>query len=54
MERQLSGGTNVEDVKIDIRIINIKPLHARWLVAAIDKLRQQKDLIKESLKKAGI
>ena len=32
-----------EEPKVDVRMSTMKPLHARWLVAAIDELRSTPD-----------
>lgn len=54
IQKQLSAGVDLTDIKIDLRSSVIKPLHAQWLVNAIKKLSTKPDIISESFSKAGL
>lgn len=54
VKKQLSAGTAIADVDIDMRSSAIKPVHAQWLVNAIAGLSKKTDLIRESFVKAGL
>ncbi len=54
VQRQLAAGTDIANVTINMKLSAIKPLHARWLINAIDKLSKQHDMIKRSFTKAGM
>ena len=45
MSNQLPKGIAPGDVKIFIKLSDLKPLHARWIVDAHNHLRKQNDSI---------
>lgn len=49
----LASGVDVESVNIDLRLSKIKPVHAKWLVYAIEQLADR-ELIAGAFEKAGI
>ena len=50
----LANQTAIDDIKIDLRASALKPLHANWLVAAVERLKKQSELIKSAFAEAGI
>ena len=42
---QLNRGANAYDVKVDIHLSTIKPLHAKWIVNMFKFMKESKDLI---------
>lgn len=40
--------------EIDLRTSAIKPIHARWLMKAVDKLSKSDEMIRQSFEKCGI
>lgn len=53
MKAALASGVDVENVNIDLRISKLKPVHAKWLVFAIEQLADR-ELIAGAFKMAGI
>ncbi|KAK3084641.1 hypothetical protein FSP39_016716 [Pinctada imbricata] len=51
---QIRKGVAISDIKIDLRLSIVKPLHANWLLKSVDKLRNSEDLIKTAWSKCGI
>ena len=51
---QLKQGVDVYQIKVDLTLTRMKPIHARWVIGLYDYLRNQSDCIKESFDKAGI
>ena len=52
VKKQLGYGVELENIKPDLRISVLKPLHARWLIEAVSNLSS--DVIIEGYVKAGI
>lgn len=52
--QQLKDGVPAHNVKIDLTLTKMKPVHARWLIGLYDYLRNQREVIIESFTKAGI
>ena len=50
----LSAGKEIEDIKIDLRISFIKPIHANWLLQVITKIKENKIVILSGFEKSGI
>ena len=44
----------VEDIKVDLKASNIKPLHANWLINVISSLSQNTSVLKAAFEKPGI
>lgn len=53
MKAALASGVDVEGVNIDLRLSKMKPVHAKWLVHAIEHLADR-ELIASAFEKAGI
>ena len=43
IENQLSLGKKVEEIKIEFRLITLKPLHAKWLVEYCNEITSEND-----------
>ena len=54
VSEQLKNGVAPGDVKVSMKISDLKPLHARWTVDMYIFLKQQKESILKGLGKAGI
>lgn len=54
VQKQLTDGVALDEINIDLRTSSIKPLHAQWLVNAVEKLTLKPDMIVESFSKAGL
>ena len=54
IEKGLREGKEVEDVKVDIRLSAIKPIHAKWLVDVHAIMNEKSDLILNGFRKSGI
>jgi len=52
VKNQLDNGTALDDVKVDLRLSKIKPLHAQWLVEMYNHLGQQ--ILINGCMKAGV
>ena len=52
VKEQLEHGVELGAIKPDLRISILKPLHARWLMEAIAKVRS--DVIVNGFEKSGI
>ena len=50
---QLRRGVAPGDVKVSMKLSDLKPLHARWIVEMFDYLKQQNESIVNGLDKAG-
>ncbi|CAH1248542.1 Hypp8223 [Branchiostoma lanceolatum] len=44
----------LDNAKVDLRLSKMKPLHARWLLSAMDKLSHERELIMRGLERTGI
>ena len=51
---QLANGKFPCDVKISSKLLDIKPLHAKWIVALYEHLLGQKEMIINGFESAGI
>lgn len=54
VHEQLYGGKSVEDINVDMRISNLEPVHARWLISAIVYLKCEKDILLCGFEQVGI
>ena len=50
----LASGHSVTDTKVDLRLSTLKPLHAKWLLSAVDSLSNMTDVLLRGWEKAGI
>ena len=51
---QLTNGKSQGDVKVSLKLSDLKPLHAKWMVEMYEYLKQQKESIIKGFEKAGI
>ena len=54
VSEQLRRGVAPGDVKVSMKLSDLKPLHARWIVEMFDYLKQQNESIVNGFDKAGI
>ena len=54
VSEQLKTGVAPGDVKLSMKISDLKPLHAHWMVDMYTYLKQQKESILNGFDKAGI
>ena len=52
--KQLKDGVSAHQVKIDLSLTKMKPIHGNWLIGLYDYLCNQKEVIIESFEKAGV
>ena len=52
--KQLKEGVPAHNIKIDLSLTKIKPIHGMWLIGLYDHLRNQQDVIVRSFFKAGV
>ena len=50
MQTHIQNGVKPGNVKVDLRISVLKPLHAKWVTILYDKMQSRQDIVK---KKAG-
>lgn len=51
---QLNNGVNAHDIKVDVRLSIIKPLHARWIIDMYKHLKNSRSIIINGFRKAHI
>ena len=51
---QMQQGKKPHEIKVDVRISIVKPLHAKWIVKFYDYIRSNPDLIRNGWRKSGI
>ena len=54
VEVQLNNGILPTDVKVDIKLLTLKPLHAKWIESIYSEMQSKRELIINGFKKAGI
>ena len=54
VQEQLLKGVNPHDIKVDVKLSTVKPLHAKWIIAMYNHLRNSKDIIINGFRKAHI
>ncbi|KAJ8315224.1 hypothetical protein KUTeg_007374 [Tegillarca granosa] len=54
VKKQLQNEVALKDVKVDLRLSVIKPLHAKWIVKSVDDLIKNPDQVKSSWTMAGL
>ena len=52
--QQLNRGVVAHDVKVDVRLSTMKPLHARWIIDMYKHLKDSKVLVLSGFRKAHI
>ena len=52
--KQMEKGKQAHEIKVDVRISIVKPLHAKWIVKFYDYIRSKPELVKNGWKKSGI
>ena len=50
----MKQGKAAKDIRIDLKLSFLKPKHARWVLSAFDKLKNDKDVLKTEWEKSGI
>ena len=53
VSKQLSNGVIPGDVKVSLKLSDLKPLHARWIVEIYNHLKHQNDSIIKGFDAAG-
>ncbi len=51
---QMKQGKTAKEVNIDLKLSYLKPKHARWVLSAFDKLKNNTDVLKAGWEKTGI
>ena len=54
MTTALDAGKSVDSIDISLSISSIKPLHAKWVKAAMDQLASDPGIISDGFLKAGL
>ena len=54
VQKQLAEGIAASDVKVDVRLSKVKPMHASWLVHVYHDMQNKRALIVKGFEKAGI
>ena len=54
VSKQLMNGKAPGDVKVSLKLNDLKPLHAKWIVEMYVYLKQQKESVVKGFEKAGI
>ncbi len=54
VKESLDSGTNLQDIKVDLRATLMKPLHANWLMMSLTTLKATPDIIVRGFEKSGI
>ncbi|CAH1248589.1 POGZ [Branchiostoma lanceolatum] len=52
--KALEEGLPIEDVKVDLRLSVMKPLHASWLLGAIDRVAAKRNVVARGWDRTGI
>ena len=53
-EQAIDEGKTPGDVKVSLKLSDLKPLHAKWIVEMYGYLKQQKESVVKGFEKAGI
>ena len=53
VSRQLTNGKSPGDVKVSLKLSDLKPLHAKWVVEMYEYLKEQKEPVTKRFEKAG-
>ena len=52
--KQMEAGKRSDEIKVDVRVSEVKPLHAKWIVKYYDYARTTSQLIINGWKESGI
>ena len=52
--KQMEAGKRSDEIKVDVRVSVVKPLHAKWIVQYYDYARGKPQLIINGWKESGI
>lgn len=53
-KEQVDRGTEIEQIKIDLKMSSVKPLSCGWFLATVDHLRNNPSIVTNDFQKAGI
>ena len=51
---QVQSGERAREIKVDVRLSAVKPLHAKWVVQFYDYIRSKPDIVINGWKKSKI
>ena len=51
---QIVNGVDPPNIKVSMKLSDLKPLHARWIIELYDHLRSHKDIALHGFEQAGI
>ena len=51
---QLTRGIAAPDIKVSLKLNDMKPLHAKWICELYEEMQTKKDIIIQGFKSAGI
>ena len=51
---QLNNGILPINVKVDVKLSTLKPMHAKWLLELYDKMQSKSNMIIKGFQRAGI
>ena len=54
VKKQLDEGKDIYDVNVSMKLSNMKPKHAQWIIGLYDHLRKNKEMIVKSWEMAGL
>ena len=54
VEKQLVGGTDIKDVKVDTRTSILKPKSANWLIGALESLSKKPEIVLNGLERLAL
>ena len=54
VQKKLATGIAASDVKVDVWLSKVKPMHASWLVQVYQDMQNKRALIVKGFEKAGI
>ena len=54
VQEQIRKGVNAHDIKINVKLSIVKPLHAKWIIEMYNHLRNSKEIIINGFRKAHI
>ena len=52
--RSLAKGQQPAEIKVDMKLTTLKPMHANWLISSVEHLRKEKTQLIQGWRKAGI
>ena len=54
VQKQLEKGGCVEKLDIELKLSDVKFIHARWMIRAFEKIKEQSDVIKCGWYRSGL